>query len=60
MAGNNDIAQLMKVVERMQNRMESEKKIEMIATVVQNLSKESQEENGEQPHAKEEKDDRKG
>ena len=42
MAGNNNIAQLMKLNEKMQAKLEeNNKKVEAMAAVLQNLSKES-------------------
>ena len=55
MVRNNKIAQLMKMIEMMQTKMEeSDKKMEAMGVVLHNDTKESQVENSEQPHLIEE------
>ena len=50
MAGNNKIAQFMKMVAKMQTRLdESEKKIELIAATLQTFIKNALKEKGEKP-----------
>jgi len=52
MAGKNKIAQRMKMIERIQAKMkEGDKKMEMMALMLQDLTKESLAKNSVQPHA---------
>jgi len=61
MTGNNEIAQLVKLKERMQARMDkSEKKMELMATFLQNFMKKTPKEDSEKPHNEKGKGDRKG
>jgi len=61
MARSNKRAEIMKILERMQTRMEeSEKKIEMMATAHQNLTTEPQRDDGEKLHDEEQEANGKG
>jgi len=56
MAGGNELAQPMKMVAKMQIRQDgSEKKIELMATILQILIKNAPKEKGEKPHNRGEK-----
>ena len=51
MARDNELAQLMEIIEQIQIRLdESEKKIELLATTLQNFIKNSTKEKGEKSH----------
>ena len=59
MAGINEITQLMKMIARVQAKMEeSDKKVEVMADVLQNLTNEAQADNTEQPPPLEDANDK--